>query len=205
MGINDLKNAVTERKNKGFEIDETMLAFNDEIFSSEYGEFLKESSIKYIKIGSKANLAVGKICQDVFDKTGTKRHGTYEAWIKFMGIDKRAALRARKFYELFISVNEDKQKLVALLPLTFVEKIMKDKIEAIAYINTCNTVESIKSISLPLESRSLDTPHNYAIDFDFGVFKNINKKIEKLDLKKQEVLKEKCSLLLNEIQAILES
>ncbi|MGL5325903.1 hypothetical protein [Cetobacterium somerae] len=201
--MDKLKEVLTGREKNKDIINLNSLNFEDELFSDEDGEYLKQKSYEVALINVKGSLALGKIFKEVFEKLGNSKTGTYEKWITFNGFNKRTALRYRKKFELYQAVSSEKKEQIALMSFELVEKISNGNVEEyIELINNGISNDELKAelkSNFQIENKEIRiAPVNF--DLDFKIFKNIENEIENLD----ETKKIKVEKLLVEIQKILE-
>lgn len=201
--MDKLKEVLTGREKNKDIININSLNFEDELFSDEDGEYLKQKSYEVALINVKGSLALGKIFKEVFEKLGNSKTGTYEKWIAFNGFNKRTALRYRKKFELYQAVSNEKKEQIALMSFELVEKISNRNVEEyIELINNGISNDELKAelnSNFQIENKEIRiAPVNF--NLDFKIFKNIENEIENLD----EIKKIKVEKLLVEIQKILE-
>ncbi|MBC2856987.1 hypothetical protein H3N56_11140 [Cetobacterium sp. 2A] len=200
-----LKTALQERlqpQNKEIIGIENLNFKNNSLFLGEDGDYLKQKSYEVALITIKGSLALGKIFKEVIERLGNNKTGTYERWLEFNGFHKRTALRYRKKYELYQSVNPEKRSNVALMSFELIEKISNENIkEYIELINSGITTEDLK-IELAdkkIQKSEKEEKKDTSFDFNFKVFENLEDEIKQLDNKK----KQRVEKLLLEIKKLL--
>ena len=93
----------------------------------EINEYLKKVGLEILNVGLKAELAVGKCLEDVFQKLGNNKTGTYQKFLAVLGIHTRTALRQRMRYGFFVQftqlgLNKSKE-IISVLPIAYLEKL----------------------------------------------------------------------------------
>lgn len=143
---------------------------------------------------------MGKILDSVFEKLngqGSKKEGLYDKWVKANGISKNTALRLRRRYELFKSINSENRNIIGYLPQNLIDKIYSSE-KRNDYIDNINLGISIDDIKELLKDEVIDVSaepleitekeeFNYELPYFTSDFKT---KAETLDEKKKKKLQE---------------
>lgn len=161
---------------------------------------LLKSSIEIFNVQAKNVIELGKIFKNVFDELGgegSKYLGLYEKWLIANNISKSTALRYRKRYELYSSVNLDKKNIILLLPQKYIDLIYleENKNRIIELINKGASKKEIvelidnQGIIIPISEKSKEviTEFNYVPKF-IKFSSEIDNKIKELDEKKKRDL-----------------
>lgn len=188
----------------------------DEVFGDltedrELIEFLKLKSLEILKIQANNIIMIGKNLTEVFEELGRKGSpdGIYLKYLEFNGYKKDTALRLRKRYELFKSVeNESLKQIIAIIPVKSMELLYKEKTEKLKMLeekkDNLTYNEAIKIINtIEIKNNIIEEKNNININFNFEKIENLYRKINEEYSKLNDRKKEKLNKLLLEIEKIL--
>ncbi len=126
------------------------LSFFDELTDKEeVRELLKENTIKILRINAKASLELGELFSNLEKELSKKgsSEGVYTKFLEFNGYNRMTALRHRHRYELYIDTkNEKSRKLIAALPVTYIEKLYKFKDEMKEFLEEGLSLQDLKDL-----------------------------------------------------------
>lgn len=163
-------------------------------------DYLKMKSFELFEVQKRSSIEMGKILDSVFEKLngqGSKKEGLYDKWVKANGISKNTALRLRRRYELFKSINSENRNIIGYLPQNLIDKIYSSE-KRNDYIDNINLGISIDDIKELLKDEVIDVSaepleitekeeFNYELPYFTSDFKT---KAETLDEKKKKKLQE---------------
>lgn len=182
------------------------LNFNNEIYSGEYGDFLKQKSYELTLINAKGALALGKIFEEVYQKLGKENgEGIYLEWLKSNNFNRTTAWRYKQKYNLYLEVNSEKGKeIVALLPFKLISEICQheQKDTIIELLDNGSSLDEIRCLLTPIPQEKIENINHFNLEtFNFEKLElNIKKNYNSLDEKdKKEAAKllEKLLILFN--------
>ena len=127
---------VVEQKSKdiGLDIIKNIVKINL-CETKEENEFLELKTKELLNVQANASIQLGKIMTEVSQKI--TEDITYCQWLELVGFNRMTALRHRRRYDLFQSVNNNIAKeIVASLSFRDIEKIYNNSSENLACLNT---------------------------------------------------------------------
>lgn len=90
-------------------------SFIDDITDNDEDRvFLKEKTLALLTIDKTSKIVLGGILQEIFEKIGNYKNGTYENWLSSMKISQRTALRYRNRFNLYKKVKSENAKKIML-------------------------------------------------------------------------------------------
>ncbi|WP_297599292.1 hypothetical protein [uncultured Cetobacterium sp.] len=191
---------VVEQKSKdiGLDIIKNIVKINL-CETKEENEFLELKTKELLNVQANASIQLGKIMTEVSQKI--TEDITYCQWLELVGFNRMTALRHRRRYDLFQSVNNSIAKeIVASLTFREIEKIYKNLSENLVCLNTSKTVMEFKNIlknELFIEQK--ESKKIQKMDINFEIFSNIKEKVNQMDDKK----KDEVAKLLLKIEKLL--
>lgn len=132
---------------------------------------------------------------DIFTKDGN-----YEKWLKYIGVDKKTALRYRKRATLYnVVVSEKDKQIIASLPQKFIDKVYEERnlLEDLSNINSLK-MEEVEEIKEKEEIEILDFDFSEEVENIFSEITEITEIIDEVDEKD----KIKLHKLMNEMKKI---
>lgn len=186
----------------------------------EINRYLNQMGLEILNVGLKAELAVGKCLEDVFQKLGNNKTGTYQKFLSTLGIHSRTALRQRMRYSFFVQFTKSglnkAKEIISVIPIAYLEKLnslfkdVETKEILLEYFKDENlTVSKFKDLvdTELLEKKLEENPQKEIVVEKFNfvskwkAISKLTKKVEKLPEDKQkEVLEhlEKIQLIIDE-------
>lgn len=209
MSSRSLKDKFNTRTIKEI-ISKDTLNYDNEIYSGEYGDFLKQKSYELTLINAKGALALGKIFEEVYQTLGKETgEGIYLEWLKSNNFNRTTAWRYKQKYNLYLEVSSEKGKeIVALLPFRLISEICQheQKDTIIELLNTGSSLDEIKCLLAPIPQKIEDKHINQENIFNLETFnfeqlelniKNNYKTLDEKDKKEAARLLEKLLVLFN--------
>ena len=186
----------------------------------ETNRYLNQMGLEILNVGLKAELSVGKCLEDVFQKLGNNKTGTYQKFLSTLGIHSRTALRQRMRYSFFVQFTKSglnkAKEIISVIPIAYLEKLnslFKDeetKEILLEYFKDENlTVSKFKDLvdTELVEKKLEENPQKEIVVEKFNfvskwkAISKLTKKVEKLPEDKQkEVLEhlEKIQIIIDE-------
>lgn len=209
MSSRSLKDKFNTRTIKEI-ISKDTLNYDNEIYSGEYGDFLKQKSYELTLINAKGALALGKIFEEVYQTLGKETgEGIYLEWLKSNNFNRTTAWRYKQKYNLYLEVSSEKGKeIVALLPFRLISEICQheQKDTIIELLNNGSSLDEIKCLLAPIPQKIEDKHINQENIFNLETFnfeqlelniKNNYKTLDEKDKKEAARLLEKLLVLFN--------
>lgn len=209
MSSRSLKDKFNTRTIKEI-ISKDTLNYDNEIYSGEYGDFLRQKSYELTLINAKGALALGKIFEEVYQTLGKENgEGIYLEWLKSNNFNRTTAWRYKQKYNLYLEVSSEKGKeIVALLPFRLISEICQheQKDTIIELLNTGSSLDEIKCLLAPIPQKIEDKHINQENIFNLETFnfeqlelniKNNYKTLDEKDKKEAARLLEKLLVLFN--------
>lgn len=209
MSSRSLKDKFNTRTIKEI-ISKDTLNYDNEIYSGEYGDFLRQKSYELTLINAKGALALGKIFEEVYQTLGKETgEGIYLEWLKSNNFNRTTAWRYKQKYNLYLEVSSEKGKeIVALLPFRLISEICQheQKDTIIELLNTGSSLDEIKCLLAPIPQKIEDKHINQENIFNLETFnfeqlelniKNNYKTLDEKDKKEAARLLEKLLVLFN--------
>ena len=191
-------------------ISKDTLNYDNEIYSGEYGDFLRQKSYELTLINAKGALALGKIFEEVYQTLGKENgEGIYLEWLKSNNFNRTTAWRYKQKYNLYLEVSSEKGKeIVALLPFRLISEICQheQKDTIIELLNTGSSLDEIKCLLAPIPQKIEDKYINQENIFNLETFnfeqlelniKNNYNSLDEKDKKEAAKLLEKLLVLFN--------
>lgn len=198
MSSRSLKDKFNTRTIKEI-ISKDTLNYDNEIYSGEYGDFLRQKSYELTLINAKGALALGKIFEEVYQTLGKENgEGIYLEWLKSNNFNRTTAWRYKQKYNLYLEVSSETGKeIIALLPFRTISEICQseDKNTIIELLDNGASLSEIKTLINPITTQNkIDNKIERTFNFDNFNFEklelNIKKNYKTLDEKnKKEVIK----------------
>lgn len=187
--------------------DKELEYIDDIIEEEDLRIFLKEKTKKMLIQEHFTVIFVGTILEEVFQKIGNHKNGTYQKWLFSTGINERTALRYRNRANLFKkAISDNAKKVILKLSHEDIQRILEDKKleeEALIYLESDATKEDIKELLksyLPINIEIEKEKFEKEINFN-NISNEISNKWENLDYKK----KKKVGELVGKIKKIINS
>lgn len=159
MSSRSLKDKFNTRTIKEI-ISKDTLNYDNEIYSGEYGDFLRQKSYELTLINAKGALALGKIFEEVYQTLGKENgEGIYLKWLKSNNFNRTTAWRYKQKYNLYLEVSSEKGKeIVALIPFRLISEICQheQKDTIIELLNTGSSLDEIKCLLAPIPQKIED-------------------------------------------------
>lgn len=193
-------------------INENIIKFDREEFknlSSETIDYLESSAFDILNISAKSQLQLGRKFQEIFDTLGKQgvEEGVYTKYVIFLGYSDRTVLRYRNRWNLYNMIeNKNTKGIISIIPIVYVEKILKNFEEYKEILNQDISVEELRhkldnanNKVIELKHEEITIPHGFFKDKIF----NLSLKAEEMEDKLTETEKIKVSKALDVLEKIL--
>lgn len=174
--------------------------------SDEINSFLKEQTIKLFNTQSKNALMLGEIFSVVHEKLSSpgSEEGIYEKWLEINNFNKTTAWRYRQRYFLYSKVESNKKNIVATLPYSLINELLKnqDIDGCVKLINNSLDKKDLLQILSSSEKKIENRSEKDIVEFKgleiknyIPLFENLEERVNKLDDKKKKELQKHLNII----------